>query len=100
MRILRNFALAFSFGATAYSQAPAPKQGFVPNAATAIKIAEAVFGPIYGEEKIKAEEPFHASLQGNIWTVSGSLPEQMVGGVATIRIDKNTGAIISYIHGK
>src|SRR5262249_7899264 len=33
-----------------------PKEGYVPDAATAIKIAEAVWIPIYGEETLKNEK--------------------------------------------
>jgi len=39
-------------------------------------------------------------LKDGIWTVSGSLPEGWVDGVATIRIDQRTGKTISYGHGK
>jgi NTF2 fold immunity protein len=82
------------------AQAPAPKNGFIPDEATAIRVAEAILDPIYGEKQILTERPFHASLNDGIWTVSGSLPQGWDGGVATIRIDKKTGTVISYIHGK
>jgi hypothetical protein len=36
----------------------APKDGFVPDAKTAVKIAEAVLIPVYGENKIESERPF------------------------------------------
>jgi len=34
-----------------------PKDGFVPDAKTAEKIAEAVLIPVYGEEQISRERP-------------------------------------------
>jgi hypothetical protein len=82
------------------AQGPMPKNGYVPDEKTAVKIAEAVLSPIYGEKKIEGERPFHAVLKKTIWTVSGSLPAGWDGGVAEIRIDKRTGAILGYIHGK
>jgi hypothetical protein len=36
------------------AQSYKPKAGFVPDSATAIKIAEAVLTPVYSEEKIVA----------------------------------------------
>jgi hypothetical protein len=43
--------------------------GYVPDAATAVKIAEAVLVLVYGEQKIVSERPFTATLKGNFWTV-------------------------------
>jgi hypothetical protein len=85
---------------TSFAQAPIPKSGFIPDEKTAIRIAEAVLSPIYGEQKIIDERPFHAILSNGLWIVEGSLRAVSVGGVATIRLDKKTGAVISYIHGK
>lgn len=92
--------IALFIGASVYAQAPAPKNGFIPDERTAISVAEAILSPIYGEKQIISERPFHATLNDGIWTVSGSLPQGWNGGVATIRIDKKTGTVISYIHGK
>jgi len=39
-----------------------PKNGFVPDAGTAKKIAEAIWVPIYGQEMIDGEKPFQAEL--------------------------------------
>jgi hypothetical protein len=77
-----------------------PKNGFVPNRKTAIAIAEAVLVPVYGEEKIKSEEPFSATLDGDTWWVRGSLPKGFVGGVAEIEISKSKGCILQMVHGK
>ena len=44
-----------------------PKDGFVPDAHTAIRIAEAVWIPIYGEQKLKKEKPFHAQYRDDHW---------------------------------
>jgi len=85
---------------TAVAQAPPPRDGYIPDEKTAIRVAEAILFPLYGERQIKSEEPFHAKLANGIWTVEGSLPAGYDGGVASIRIDKKTGSVLSYIHGK
>src|SRR5438067_2387784 len=40
-----------------------PQPGFVPDQATALKIAEAVLIPIYGADMIEQEKPFVATLR-------------------------------------
>jgi hypothetical protein len=99
-RKFTKFAPLVLLYSCAFAQAPAPKNGFVPDERTAVRIAEAVLSPIYGEETIVHERPFHATLNNGVWTVEGSLAQNMVGGTARIRVDKQTGAILSYIHGK
>jgi len=42
------------------------EKGYVPEAQTAIKIAEAVLAPIYGEENIQDERPSRAALKNGI----------------------------------
>ena len=74
--------------------------GFVPDSATAARIAEAVWIPIYGAEMIAAERPFHAVLENGVWTVGGSLPPGRAGGVAVAEIAKNDGRIIRISHGR
>ena len=71
----------------------------MPNETTAIKIAEAVWLPIYGKD-IYSKKPFVAKLKGKVWVVVGSLPSHMVGGVPLIEISKKTGEILRISHGK
>lgn len=74
--------------------------GYVPNAATAIKIAEAVLPNIYGEQ-VNEKKPFKATLvDESIWVINGTLPSDMDGGVPHIEIQKSDGRIIKIIHGK
>ena len=78
-----------------------PKDGYVPDEKTAIVVAEAVLARIYGEPKISSERPFHAVLdRNNVWTIEGSIPNGSVGGVASIRLQRLDGRILSVIHGK
>jgi len=76
-----------------------PKEGYVPDEATAIKIAEAVWLPIYGDSIYK-EKPFRAKLKDGVWTAIGSLPEGYLGGVAEIEITKDDGKILRVNHGR
>ncbi len=77
-----------------------PAPGYVPDEETAIKIAVAVWLPIYGKKQIEKEKPHKATLKDGIWHVNGSLPKGWVGGVAEAEIAKDDGRIIRISHGK
>ena len=78
-----------------------PKEGYIPNEETAIKIAVAVWIPIYGKETIEKEKPYKAVLKDEIWYVEGSLEEKYeLGGVAEAEISKDDGRIIRVSHGE
>jgi len=77
-----------------------PKDGFVPTKEVAIKIAVAVWEPIYGVERIAAEKPYQAHLTNGVWIVEGSLPQGAIGGVAEAQISKDDGKIVSVSHGQ
>ena len=91
------------------SQSYTPPNGYVPDAATAMKVAEAVMIPVYGREKIESERPFKATLRGDTWTIEGtlrcengkgSITTECAGGVAVVKLSKTNARIISMIHGK
>jgi len=83
-----------------------PKDGYVPDAETAIKIAVVVWSRIYGEREIAGEKPYRAALKDGVWTVWGSMPEDpsgkltFVGGVAYAKIAKADGRILAIGHGE
>jgi len=78
-----------------------PKAGFVPNEGTAIRIAEAVLSPIYGEQHVIRERPLTARLSNGVWYVKGTLPKPYTrGGVAEIEISKRDGRILYVMHGR
>jgi hypothetical protein len=77
-----------------------PKDGYVPNAKTAIKIAVAVWEPIYGEKLIAGEKPYVAELINGIWIVQGSLQKNTLGGDAIAEIAKDDGRILRVSHGQ
>jgi hypothetical protein len=74
-----------------------PDRGYVPDTRTALRIDEAVLIPIYGARQIDYERPFNATLDGDVWTVSGSLHCKTtakvicVGGTAVVQVSKTTG---------
>jgi hypothetical protein len=81
-----------------------PHEGFVPDEETAVKIAEAVWLPVYGRSVLR-EKPYKATLtDDNIWLVEGTrkgiLPSIFAtgGGVAFAEIDKLSGKILYVIH--
>lgn len=78
------------------------EDGYVPNEASAIKIAEIVWLNVYGEE-IYGEKPYSARLKDSkIWIVQGTRISggYALGGVAYIEIQKSDGKILKVIHGK
>ncbi len=77
-----------------------PKEGYVPDEKTAIRIAVAVWIPIYDERQIEKEKPYQAKLDNGIWTVEGSLPKGWLGGVAVAEIAKDDGCILRVSHGE
>jgi len=77
-----------------------PREGFVPDEKTAIRVAEAVLSSIYSDERIQAQRPFSAKLERGVWVVTGHLPEGSDGGVAEIKIDKKTCEVLHVTHGK
>lgn len=91
------------FAPAAFSQPPhnfKPAQGYVPDAGTAIKIAVAVWEPIYGQEQISQQKPYTAVLVNGTWIVEGTLPKLTLGGVAVAEIAKDDGRILRVSHGK
>lgn len=93
--------IAFGSAVIADDDSLAPREGFVPNAETAIRIAEAVWIPIYGEKLIASERPFKATLRGDVWIVTGAdLPQGSLGGVAEAHISKRDGRILRVMHGQ
>lgn len=72
---------------------------YVPNEETAIKIAEAIWYPIYGS-KIEKFKPYKAELKDNtVWIVEGTLKEGK-GGVPYIEINKKDCKILKLMHEK
>jgi hypothetical protein len=92
----------------AFAQGYKPPEGYVPDSKTAVKIAEAVLKPVYGEKQIESERPFNAILKNDTWTVTGTLhcngegkaSTGCDGGVAEVRISRSEARILYLWHGK
>ena len=76
----------------------ATRRGPVNDEQAAIAIALAVWIPVYGRELIESEKPYSATLTNGVWTVTGYLPENTVGGTAIAWIAQKDGRVIRYIH--
>ena len=98
--------VTIAYSRTQQTPSVRPKEGFVPNAETAVKVGEAVLMPVYGKEKILGERPFGAALQGDVWTVQGTLhcggpPGTLCNrGTAVVKISKTSGGILFMMHYK
>jgi hypothetical protein len=79
-----------------------PKDGFVPDQRTAVKIAEAVIEPIFGLQSLTNERPLVAKLKGGEWFVNGTAPTNIDwrGGVVEVHINKTNGCITFLTHWK
>jgi len=96
---------------TSSAQNPQPKVR-VPDAATALSIAEPALIKVYGKRQIDYERPLTATLDDGIWSVYGTLWCQdskgqrtsdvgkCVGGVAVLTLRQTDGKILSISHTK
>jgi hypothetical protein len=72
---------------------PGPKEGYVPDKETAIKIAEVVLFRLYGEQNIIAQRPYVSVEDENIWWVCGTVHSEL-GSEFKIAISKQTAAVL------
>ncbi|HEX9281357.1 MAG TPA: NTF2 fold immunity protein [Candidatus Udaeobacter sp.] len=56
------------------------KGGLVRDKETAIRIAEAILFPIYGEKSIRAQQPYRVRLENGKWTIDGAPPPRGFAG--------------------
>jgi hypothetical protein len=76
-----------------------PKEGYVPDKETAIKIAVAIWTPIYGEKLVQSEKPYHAVLSNGVWFVRGWTLD-LYGDAAVAEISKDDGRILRVSYGQ
>jgi hypothetical protein len=130
MRPATTFLVLLFVSRLAGAQAPThgsyvPPNGFVPDSATAVRIALAVWTPIYGDGQFTTQHPVTATLTDGIWTVTGHVPTKVevtpgpvfilngtridvvqpfglhaliIGDTAVVKIDKRDGRILYQGH--
>ena len=77
------------------------KNGQILSPMDAVKVAEIVLFPIYGEKAIKEQRPYEVTLiNESVWSVNGTLEDNSEGGSFHISIDKKDGRILSIWHEK
>jgi NTF2 fold immunity protein len=112
MRTSTLFALLLlAFTSLAQNSQPATKVR-VPDAATALSIAEPALIKVYGNAKWTTRDHLTATLDDGIWSVYGTLccPDakgkrtcdvgKCVGGVAALKLRQSDGKILSISHTK
>ena len=72
----------------------------MPDEQTAIRIAVAIWEPIYGKDAIARQMPYRAVRSNGVWTVTGSLPQNVGGGVAVAEISQADARVLRVGHGK
>lgn len=78
-----------------------PSPGYVPDSATAVRVAEAISMSMYGKALIQQELPLTARLKGEVWVVTGQLPNGATrGGVAVVELARHTGRVLRVTHGQ
>lgn len=72
-----------------------PKEGYAPESATAIEIAEAVMGAVYGKKETRSLRPYTATLYEGVWTVRRRCKSWCVGPNPTVSLLKRNGQIVA-----
>lgn len=75
--------------------------GFISDSKDLLKKVEVIWINKYGE-RIKDQKPYQVFYdeKNSIWLVQGTLQTNMMGGVANILIDNNTGKVLAIWHDK
>ena len=68
--------------------------GVVADKETAIRIAEAILFPVYGEKDICSQRPYQVALKDGKWTVAGTVPPLFVRASFRVVILQTDGRIL------
>ena len=66
----------------------------------AVSVAEPILFQLYGKENIESEKPYEIHFIKNYWLITGTLPQDSVGGTFMIILDAKNAQIIKITHGK
>jgi hypothetical protein len=75
-----------------------PTEGMVPDSESAIKIAEILWHKVYGD-LIYQSRPFTATLNGDVWFVTGTVHTTR-GGAPILELRKKDCKVLRMIHEK
>jgi hypothetical protein len=98
--LIAAVVLIFALAAQLVSQANLPKNGVVPDEATAVAVAEVFFQHVFSRETIAKFQPYHAQLEEGVWTVYGTLKQGSRGGTPMLRIKKQDGQVLEIWHSR
>ena len=72
----------------------------LPTKAVAIAVAEPLLFSIYGKAQISQQRPYEAYLINGFWYLTGTLPQDMVGGTFELIMEAKNGRVVQLTHGK
>jgi hypothetical protein len=77
-----------------------PINNIVADETTAIRIAEAILAPIYGERILAKQRPLIANLVGDVWQINGTMRPFAFGARIHVEISKRDGRILQVTLGQ
>lgn len=78
-----------------------PPEGFVPDSATAVRLAEAFLIPIFGNRRNATSRPLHPKLtKDGVWRVSNARTDSVGYGGIYIEISKRDGRVLYFMYWK
>ena len=96
--MLAIIGLIAAYSIAAKPQGKLPKNGVIPDEATAVGVALVIFKPIYPQEEVDLFLPYHAQLKDGAWTVYGTLKSGSKGGTPQLQIRKEDGKVLDVWH--
>jgi len=74
--------------------------GVVADKETAIRIAEAILSPVYGEKAIREQRPYQVTVKDGKWTVDGTASPGHVVGRFHVVILQSDGRVLEIGYGR
>lgn len=73
-----------------------PQCGYIATPEMAIKISLVLIEHFYGQDWIKSQKPFKATLRGEYWLVEGApVTEGSTGSVLYVKLSKKDGRVVT-----
>ncbi|KGO91952.1 NTF2 fold immunity protein [Flavobacterium subsaxonicum] len=76
------------------------KSPIIKDSLTAVAVAEPILFGFYGKQNITKQKPYEVYHIDNYWVLSGTLPEEYIGGTFVIIIDDRNSEVIRITHYK